>query len=303
MTSDRMHDDEVATDAPLVSRLIASQFPHWSDLAIEPIPATGTDHAIYRLGDDMAVRLPRIHWATGQVAKEQQWLPQLAPLLPLAVPVPIARGEPGFGYPWHWSVVHWLEGDCPAIETPADPRQATDLAEFVAALQRTDAAGGPPPGQHNSHRGVPLSERDAPVRAAIEALGGMLDTGKAMAVWEASLRAPPLYARSAWIHGDLIPTNLLAQEGRLTAVIDFGCLGVGDPATDVMAAWTFLSAETRNLFRDVLQVDDATWARGRGWALSFGLIALPYYQDTNPMLAGIARRAIDQVLGDQDASV
>ena len=265
--------------------------------------SAGTDNAIYRLGDDMAVRLPRIHWATGQVEKEHEWLPRLAPLLPLAIPVPLAKGMPGEGYPWHWSVYRWLEGENATIERIADPRQAaTDLAQFIAALQRIDPTGGPPPGAHNSFRGVPLAMRDAPTRAAIAALRGTLDTDAVTAAWEAALRAPAWRGPPVWIHGDLQSGNLLAQRGRLSAVIDFGCLGVGDPACDLMVAWTLFSAETRDVFRAALPVDDATWARGRGWALSVGLIALPYYQNTNPVLAGIARRAIDEVLADHERS-
>jgi aminoglycoside phosphotransferase (APT) family kinase protein len=300
MSAGSMHADEVETDATLVGRLLAAQFPRWANLPIEPVPSAGTDNALYRLGDDMAVRLPRIHWATGQVDKEHQWLPKLAPLLPLAIPVPLARGIPGEGYPWHWSVYRWLDGENATMERIADPRQATtDLAQFIVALQRIDPTGGPPPGPHNSFRGVPLEMRDAKTRAAIAALHGTLDADAATTAWEAALQAPAWPGPPVWIHGDLQSGNLLAVQGRLSSVIDFGCLGVGDPACDVMVAWNLLSAETRNVFRAALLVDDATWARGRGWALSVGLIALPYYQHTNPVLAGISRRAIDEVLADQ----
>ncbi|MEO8285109.1 MAG: aminoglycoside phosphotransferase family protein [Chloroflexota bacterium] len=299
MPAGKMHDDEVYTDASLVRRLLEAQFPQWADLPIEPVHSTGTDNAIYRLGEEMAVRLPRIHWAVEQVDKEQQWLPRLAPLLPLAIPTPLAMGAPGEGYPWNWSVYRWLEGENATIERIDDPNvAATHLAQFIAALQRIDPTGGPPPGQHNSFRGVPLANRDAGTRAAIQSLHGILDRGAVTASWEAALQAPTWQHPPVWIHGDLQSGNLLAQHGRLSAVIDFGCLGVGDPACDLMIAWNLFSAETRNLFRAELQVDDATWARGRGWALSTGLIALPYYQSTNPVLAGIARHAIGEVLAD-----
>jgi aminoglycoside phosphotransferase (APT) family kinase protein len=247
----------------------------------------------------MAVRLPRIHWATEQVNKEHRWLPTLAPLLPLAIPVPLAKGTPGEGYPWHWSIYRWLDGENATIERIADPRQAaTELAHFIAALQRIDPTGGPPPGPHNSSRGVPLATRDSHTRTAIEALQGIIDADAATAAWEAALQAPVWPGPPVWIHGDLQSGNLLAVEGRLSAVIDFGCLGVGDPACDLIVAWNLLSAETREVFRAALAVDDATWARGRGWALSVGLIALPYYQSTNPVLAGISRYAIDEALAD-----
>ncbi len=302
MTAGKMHDDEMDTDAPLVGRLLAAQFPQWADLPIEPVPSAGTDNALYRLGDDMVVRLPRIHWAVGQVEEEHTWLPRLAPFLPLAIPVPLAKGEPGEGYPWHWSVYRWLEGETATIERIANPRQAAiDLAQFIAALQRLDATGGPPPGPHNSSRGEPLAMRDTETRDAIAILRGTLDADTMTAVWDTAIEAPAWHGPLVWLHGDLQSGNLLAVQGRLSAVIDFGCLSVGDPACDVMAAWLYLSAETRDVFRATLQVDDATWARGRGWALSVGLIALPYYQNTNPVLAGIARRAIAEVLADYSA--
>jgi aminoglycoside phosphotransferase (APT) family kinase protein len=303
MNARKMHSDEVDTDVSLVGRLLAGQFPQWADLPIEPVRSAGTDNALYRLGEDMVVRLPRIHWATGQVEKEQCWLPRLAPHLPLAIPVPLAMGVPVADYPWHWSVYRWLAGETATVEPVADLRQAaTDLALFIAALQRIDPTGGPPPGPHNSSRGEPLALRDAQTRTAIASLHGMLDTGAVTAAWEAALAAPAWQGPPVWIHGDLQAGNLLARQGRLSAVIDFGCLGVGDPACDLQVAWNFLSAETRDIFRAALSVDAATWARGRGWALSVGLIALPYYRDTNPILAGISRRAIDEILADHECA-
>ena len=295
----KMHADEVDTDISLVGRLVAAQFPRWADLPIEPVRSAGTDNAIYRLGTDMAVRLPRVERATSTLEKELRWLSRLAPLLPLAIPVPLASGMPAEGYPWHWSVYRWLEGENATLERIADPREAaTSLARFVAALQRIDATDGPPPGEHNSFRGVPLATRDESTRAAIASLGGAIDGGAVTAAWEAALRAPKWERAPVWIHGDLDSRNLLVEQGRLSAVIDFGCLGVGDPACDVMTAWAYLPASSRDVFRAALSVDAATWARGRGWALSWALIALPYYKDTNPVFAGIARHAIDQVLAD-----
>jgi aminoglycoside phosphotransferase (APT) family kinase protein len=302
MSDAKMHVDEVDTNVSLIVRLLTTQFPQWADLPIEPVPSAGTDNALYRLGDDLVVRLPRIHWATGQVDKEHQWLPRLAPFLPLAIPIPLAKGKPGEGYPWHWSVYRWLEGENATIECLANPRQAaTDLAQFIAALQRVDVTGGPPPGPHNFSRGEPLAMRDTRTRDAIATLRGTLDVDTMTAVWNAAIEAPAWHRPPVWLHGDLRSGNLLAVQGQLSAVIDFGGLGVGDPACDVMAAWMFLSAETRSVFRAALQVDNATWARGRGWALSVGLIALPYYQSTNPVLAGIARRAIQEALADYSA--
>jgi aminoglycoside phosphotransferase (APT) family kinase protein len=297
MTANKMHVDEVITDVSLVRRLLAAQFPQWADLPISPVPSGGTDNAIYRLGDDMAVRLPRIHWAISQVEKEQQWLPRLAPHLPLAIPVPFAMGTPGEGYPWHWSVYRWLEGENATIERLADPcRAATELAKFITALQRVDLTGGPLSGPHNFSRGVPLSMRDAAVRAAIASLHGTLDTDAATAAWEAALQAPVWHGPPVWVHGDLQSGNLLAQQGRLHAVIDFGGLGVGDPACDLIVAWNLFSGESRDAFRAALSVDAATWERGRGWALSVGLIALPYYLNTSPMMVKYAQHTIAEIL-------
>jgi aminoglycoside phosphotransferase (APT) family kinase protein len=210
---------------------------------------------------------------------------------------------PGEGYPWEWSVHRWLEGEAATTEPISDLRwAATELGEFVVALQRIDATGGPPPGEHNSGRGVPLATRDSATRAAIASLPGVIDVGAASAAWESALRAAEWQGPPVWIHGDLQAGNLLVRQGRLSAVIDFGCLGVGDPACDLTVAWTLLAGESRDAFRAALPVDDATWARGRGWALSVGLIALPYYETTNPVLAGIARRAIAEVLADCSAT-
>lgn len=303
MSAGRMHVDEVYTDGSLVARLLAMQFPQWAELPIDPVASAGTDNALYRVGDEMVARLPRIHWAAGQVEKEQQWLPRLAPFLPLSIPIPLAKGKPGERYPFPWSIYRWIEGENTSIERIADPRRAVmDLAHFIASLQQINAADGPPPGMHNSSRGEPLAARNLRTRDAIISLRGAFDVDAMSEAWDAALKAPVWREEPVWIHGDLQGGNLLARQGRLRAVIDFGCLGVGDPACDVMAAWTFLSADTRNIFRAALQVDDATWARGRGWALSVGAIALPYYQNSNPILAGIARRAINEVLADHQHS-
>jgi aminoglycoside phosphotransferase (APT) family kinase protein len=214
----------------------------------------------------------------------------------------VLLGQPVPGYPFTWSVYRWIEGRPVSPGDLADPRgAAVELARFVAALRAADPAGGPAPGGHNFFRGDPLVGRDAATRHALEALGTLgdpLDREAALAAWVVALRAPVWDAPAVWIHGDLIPGNVLARHGRLTAVIDFGCLGLGDPACDVVAAWTLLSAGTREVFRSTLGVDESTWVRARGWALSFGLIALPYYRDSNPVLAGIARRAVDEVLAE-----
>ena len=299
MAAGRLHADEVETDASLVGRLIASQFPQWSSLDIQPVESAGTSNWLYRLGHDMAVRLPRRPGMEAELEKEHRWLPVFAPLLSLAIPVPLAKGVPGEGYPWPWSVYRWIEGETATTEVIGDSSDAAvALAEFVAALHGIDTAGGPPPGRHNYSRGVPLAQRDASTRAAIASLDGMVDVEGVTAVWEAALEAPEWHDAPVWIHGDLLPSNMLVQAGRLHAIIDFGSAGIGDPACDVAVAWTLLSPRVRGEFREALAVDDGMWARGRGWALSPALIALPYYQHTNPGMARIARHTIAAVLED-----
>jgi aminoglycoside phosphotransferase (APT) family kinase protein len=291
----KMHADEIDTDVSLVRRLLAGQFPQWAGLAVEPVESAGTDNAIYRVGDDLAVRLPRVERVTSQIEKEHRWLPRLAPHLPLAVPVPLALGAPAEGYPWRWSVSPWLEGEIATVERIDDLRRAAaDLAEFVNALQRIDPTGGP-----RSSRGEPLARRDRETRAALAALAGKLDTDAVTGAWEAALAAPPWDGPPVWTHGDLYDGNLLARNGRLAAVIDFGVLGVGDPACELIVVWSLFSGESREAFREALAVDDATWARGRGWALSVGLLALPYYETTNPVMVANSLRRIGQVLADR----
>lgn len=295
----QMHADEVHTDTALVRALLAAQFPQWAQLPIDPVPSSGTDHALYRLGDHRVVRLPRIHWAVEQVAKEQRWLSSLAPHLPLPIPLPIGLGKPDLGYPWQWSVYRWLDGEAVTpVRVPELASAAIDLGQFIAALHRIDAVGGPPPGAHNSKRGESLAVRDRETRQAIAVLQDEIDGAAATAAWEAALRAPAWPGPPVWVHGDLTASNLLARNGRLSAVIDFGCLGVADPAVDMMIAWELL-APVSAAFRAALAVDDATWARGRGWALTTALVALPYYRDTNPTLVASARQRIDAVLADQ----
>lgn len=287
-------------DVSLVRRLLV-QFPQWADLPVKRVEFDGWDNTTFRLGEDLSVRLPSAQAYAGQVEKEHRWLPRLAALLPLSIPVPLAMGVPANGYPWHWSVYRWLEGENATIKSIADLQQfATALAQFLAALQRIDPADGPPPGQHNFFRGGPLTTYDSETRDAIATLRGRIDADAVTAVWEAALRAtwhgPPV-----WLHGDVSAGNLLVEKGRLNAVIDFGCTAVGDPACDLTIAWTLLSGESRDAFRAALPLDRATWARGRGWALWKGLITLVKHT-TNPTKARNARGVIDDVLVDATRS-
>jgi aminoglycoside phosphotransferase (APT) family kinase protein len=285
-------------NADLVRRLVAAQFPQWADLPIRPVQFGGWDNRTFHLGEEMSVRLPSAAGYAAQVEKEHRWLPRLAPHLPLPVPVPLAMGAPSDEYPWHWSVYRWLDGEAATIENIADLRQfAISLAQFLTALYRIDPTGGPPAGPHSFYRGGPLKVYDAETWQAIAALRGQIDTEAAAAVWEAALdttwHGPPV-----WVHGDYAAGNLLVNGGRLSAVIDFGCSAVGDPACDMVIAWTLLSGESRETFRAGVPVDGAAWARGRGWALWKALITLAEYLDTDPAKAAEARRVIDEVLAD-----
>jgi len=297
MAAPKMHADEIDTDVMLVRRLLAGQFPHWAGLAIEPVVSYGTDHDIYRLGDDLAARLPRIGWATRQAAKEAEWLPKLAPQLPLAVPVQLAIGHPAEGYPFEWSVYQWLPGEN-ANGTIEDLDQAAvDLAAFVRALRQVDPTDAHP--RPARSRGAPLAELDKDVRRSIAELGDRVDGDAALRSWQESLDAAAWDGGEVWVHGDLLPGNLLVVDGRLSAVIDFGCLNVGDPACDLQPAWNVFAGTSRTRYRAELDVDDASWLRGRGWALYQAVMALPYYWNTNPGMIRQASHALTQVLADR----
>jgi aminoglycoside phosphotransferase (APT) family kinase protein len=295
-----MHADEVDVDVPLVRRLIASQFPEWEGLPVEPVLPRGTDNALYRLGGVLVVRLPRTPRTEVALQSERTWLPRLAPNLPLEAPAPLADGEPGDGYPFRWAVYSWLEGENATSDRIGDEsRLADDLAGLMAALQRIDLVGGPRPGPWNVFRGEPISRRDEAVRSAIAKLGDAIDADRVTAAWEADSSAPAWDGAPVWIHGDLDSRNLLARGGRLSGVVDWGCVGVGDPACDVMVAWKMLSPEARGRFREALTVDDATWARARAWALSQALGVLSYYTlETNAALVREAERWLAEVSAD-----
>lgn len=293
-----MHPGMHPIDDDLVRRLIAGQFPQWAGLALRRLRSGGTVNAMYRLGDDLVVRLPLVQGGASDVAMERTWLPRLAPLLPTAIPEVRGAGEPAEGYPWPWSVYGWLAGQTPepgALSEPA--RLAEDLAAFVAAMRGITLPGAP-----QAHRGGPVASLDAPTRAAIEELRGIpqegIDCDAAVAVWEEALRAPGWDGPPVWLHADLMPGNLLVDGGRLSAVIDFGCVGAGDPACDLFPAWNLLPAGSREVFREALGADDAAWCRGRGRTLSQALIALPYYRRTNPAMAGNARHVIQAIIGE-----
>jgi aminoglycoside phosphotransferase (APT) family kinase protein len=290
-----MHADELDVPAALVRRLVDAQFPHWTDHPLVRVPTWGTDNAMYRLGRELVVRLPRRASTVPALRKELTWLPRLAPRLPAPAPVPVAFGSPGDGYPWEWAVYRWLDGT-PALEAFVDhERLAVDLARFVESLQAVELPDRPLRGS----RGVPLAEHDERVRAQIPELAGDFDTARVTGAWDHALAAPVWAGPPVWMHGDLMPTNLLiGDDGGLAGVVDWGTCTTGDPACESLLAWMTLDAGSRQTYRALLGLDDATWARARGWALSCGVLAVPYYRETYPVFADLGRRTIAAVLAD-----
>jgi aminoglycoside phosphotransferase (APT) family kinase protein len=296
--SEEMSTARIEIDASLVRRLIASQFPHWAHLPVKPVASGGSDNRTFHLGHDMTVRLPSAARYAAQVEKEQHWLPRLAPYLPLPIPFPLALGVPGAGYSWPWSVYRWLEGENATIEGIADLRQfATALAEFLLALQAIDPNGGPAPGAHNFYRGGSLEIYDAQTRQAISDLGDIIDRSAVTTAWEAALNAR-WHGAPVWIHGDVSAGNLLITRGRLSAVVDFGCAGVGDPACDLAIAWTLFSGESRKAFRSALPLASGNWARGKGWALWKALITLAGLRRSSPLEEAKVRRVLNEAVAE-----
>jgi aminoglycoside phosphotransferase (APT) family kinase protein len=297
MTSQKMHADEIDISADVVATLITEQFPQWADLPLRRVPSTGTVNALYRLGDELVVRLCRVPWAVHDLPIEQRWLPRLAPYLPVAIPAPVALGEPGPGYPWQWSVMRWLPGTNPAPGRLEDPYGlAADLAAFVRAVWAIDLPDAPP-----AYRGGPLSDLDSFTRRSIAQLDGAVDVSTVTAIWDEAVQAP-VDEPNLWLHADLMPGNLLTVDGRLSAVIDFATAGVGDPTCDLIPAWLVLPAGARDAFRAALEVDDATWRRARARTLAMSLGGLAYYGDIEPTLAAQARYGIDETIADYRAN-
>lgn len=279
--SARMHDEEVDVDDALVHRLLAAQMPDLAERPLLKVEPWGTDNAIWRLGDDLVVRLPRIHWATEQIEQEAMWLPRLAPHLPVAVPEPMAIGDPGEGYPYRWAVHRWIPGEGAALNRVEDPVSfAVDLANVVRNLQAVSTDGAPSP----YNRARPLQEYDDSTRWAIDRASHLIDAAAAKAVWEEALAAPRHLGPAVWVQGDL-EGNCLVREGRLCGIVDWGSACAGDPAVDVQVVWSPLfTDDSRRAFLDVIDVDDATLARSRGAAINQACAALPYYLHTYPLI-------------------
>jgi aminoglycoside phosphotransferase (APT) family kinase protein len=294
--------ERITVDPQRVRCLVEQQFPQWAGLPVEPVANGGWDNWTYRLGAGMLVRLPSAAEYALAVDKEHRWLPVLAPHLPLPIPVPLAKGAPGAGYPYSWSVYQWLGGERASADRIADPiRFAVDLAGFLTALRIIDPADGPRPGKHNWFRGGTLLTYDALTRDALVALDGHVDVDLAREIWTTALDARWDGVES-WFHGDVAEGNLLLNDGRLAAVIDFGTSGVGDPACDLAVAWTLLTAEGRHAFRERLSVDGAAWARGRGWALWKTLATCSYTLGDDDIEAAAARGVLGEIFSEYMAA-
>lgn len=291
----RMIDDP-SIDASRVAALVSSQFPQWAGLPVTRVVPGGWDNRSFRLGEALVVRLPSSAAYSAQVEKEHRWLPVLAPLLPLAIPRPVGLGEPTHGYPWRWAIREWIEGDTAAQGRPNALSQfAEGIGRFLDALHRIDSRDAPPPGPDNFFRGGPLATYDGEARRAMQALDGRIDMSAATQAWEEAL-STEWRGKPVWVHGDMSAGNLLVRDGELCGVIDFGQMAVGDPACDLAIAWTFLTAETRAIFRSAARVDDDTWNRGRGWALWKASMVAAKMAATNAVEEEHAWRTMSEIL-------
>ena len=285
---------DVVVDEVLVRRLLTEQHPELASLPLTDA-VVGWDNVTYRLGPELAVRLPRRLMSAPLIEREQRWLPELAPWLPLPIPAPIRVGRPGAGYPWSWSVCPWLAGAPAATSPPRDPQQAAEaLGEFLRALH----LAAPPDAPANPFRGVPLSARDDAMHARIVQLAHELDIDAVLGLWSEVLAVPAWRGPQLWLHGDLHPANVLVHQGRISAVIDFGDITSGDPATDLSVGWMMFDHRARVTLREAVgDVDDDTWARARGWALALAVAILAGSAD-NQVMQGIARRTLATALTD-----
>lgn len=292
-------DDRIVVSVEQARGLIAIQFPQWAALDIRPVELSGWDNRSFRLGDDMLIRMPSAARYVAQVEKEHRWLPVLAPFLPFPIPAPLALGQPGADYPLCWSVYRWLNGEPLARQLDSIDLSAiaVDVAGFLNALHRIDTLDGPLAGAHNFHRGGSLTVYDEEARASAARLADEVDHALAMQIWQRALSSQ-WQGPAVWVHGDIAEGNLLVDDGRLSAVIDFGSSGVGDPSSDLIVAWNVLDAESRGVFRRALDLDDATWQRGRGWALWKALIVLDAERGRNKKMAEWSRRTIREVFAD-----
>jgi aminoglycoside phosphotransferase (APT) family kinase protein len=303
MQAPKLHAGEIDISAGLAAALIAGQFPRWAGLAVRPVTSAGTECVLYRLGDDLVIRLPRLPGGTLDTLLTEGALTRLAPLLPVPVPELVAEGRPTTDYPASWGVLRWLEGDTPVEGHLTAPGPlAADLAAFLLALWRIDLAQVELAGGPAAYRGGPLAEEHEFTVDAIEQVRAQVDADAARTIWDDAMRLPAWDGPATFVHADMMPGNILTRNGRLGAVIDFAAAGIGDPSVDLIAAWMLLPAQVRPAFRHATRVDDATWLRGRARALSWSAGHLRYYQDTSPVMAANARYTIGEVLADHQQS-
>lgn len=291
-----MHQNEINPDNDLVAVLIEQQFPKWKKLPLLKIKHDGTDHAIFRLGDHMCVRLPRIESSAKFLLQEQHILKSLKPHLPCKIPSPIVIGKPCAHFPYSWAIMDWIEGHTAFNHPPKNLEQCADtLANIILSLQKIETADAP-----YSQRGGILRMRDQYVWSSLDALKHRPDHEQLCNLWNELTKTPPWDETPCWIHGDLLPGNILLQGDHIAAIIDFGLAGIGDPACDLLPAWSLLDKPSRSIFRERLKTDKDSWNRGKGWALSQAIIILPYYEHTNPELVSIANRMIDALMAEID---
>jgi aminoglycoside phosphotransferase (APT) family kinase protein len=293
-----MHEDEIAVSDETVRRLLAAQLPAWADRPLRRLPPLGTDNQLFRLGDDLLIRMPRIHWAAESAEWEHTWLPRLAPYSTVPLPAPVALGEPGEGYPWHWTVVPWLEGDNPTPETFEPQEWAASLGRFVRTLREAPGMGAP---AKTEGRGGPLPALDGWVRTwTSRADRTLVDPDAVLAVWQDALAAPAWEGEPCWFHGDLHEGNLLVRGGRLTAVIDWGAAGRGDPAVELNAMWGYLPAEAADDYREAVGLDEAAYRRARGFALAPSISGWTYYRETSPRLSALSLATVRRLVASLD---
>ena len=282
----------------LAQELISNQFPHWANLSIAPVEKGGWDNKTFRLGEEFLIRLPSAERYASKVTKEQHWLPILAPKLSLKIPVPVAQGSPSNKYPWNWSIYKWIVGENLSFIPPDNnTSNAVDLAQFMLELHKIPLDGAPLAGKHNFYRGGDLSVYDSETRQAVVKLKRKIDSKTANQIWERALESK-WNSDPVWVHGDFTADNILQKDGKVVAVIDFGGIAVGDPACDLVIAWTYFRGGSRRVFKSELGLDQDTWHRAMGWALWKALIVLASFEGVESEEALNVRSVIGEILDD-----
>lgn len=290
-----MHNDEVRIDDQLVTELLRNQFHQWLNLPLSRIAPEGTDHVMFKLGEDKVVRLPRILSAAKNLKREYDFLDLLAGKVSMPIPKLIALGRPDKNYPFYWSIGTFLHGKNLSVDVGFDLLDAVEsLALFVNELHDVDTSLGV-----ECRRGVHPKTYTVDVMASMEQLKDCYDISQLKKCWQSIVVTPDWCGAPKWIHGDLHPGNFLVLDKKISAIIDFGLAGIGDPACDLMVAWTLLDTKARAIFKKAIQIDEDSWRRAKGWAFYLGVMGYPYYKSSNPVFAAIAKRSLDEVLLDE----